>query len=116
MTAHHVAIGRTGGITTVMTRDTADNRLVYRDIMHSAAVQSLLDTNAQMRLQGYNKKAPGRLTHNIPMTEWVNWKADYWAQASGVMSWQEFVRRKLESGDYSKFSCIRESYKLRKGD
>ena len=117
MTTHHVTIGQTGGITTVLSHDTADHKFVTRDIMSHPALRAFLDMNAQIRLAGFNKKAPGRITHHIPMTEWINWKDEWNAKAKNVMSWQEFQRRKLESGDYNAFRVTpNDSYKLRRQD
>lgn len=77
------------------------NQVISQDLMSARNVQSILDTNAERRAMGPNRKAHGRLVASVPNVIHNEWKKEWREKYADKWEWMTFVAMKLNSRDYS---------------
>tara|TARA_B100000035_G_scaffold313549_1_gene327527 strand:- start:825 stop:1106 length:282 start_codon:yes stop_codon:yes gene_type:complete len=75
-----------------------DNKLV---VDRSQDVQDILDFNKERNIDGHNRKSDMRLVGSIPFVVIEMWMKECGAKL-GSKEFQEYVKKKLTSGEYSK--------------
>ena len=70
-------------------------------INRSQDIQSILDFNKERNIDGHNRKSDMRLAGSIPFVVIEMWMKECGAKI-GSPEFQEYVKKKLTSGDYSK--------------
>ena len=77
---------------------TEDDKLIIR---RSQDVQRILDFNKERNIDGHNRKSDMRLAGSIPFVVIEMWMKESGAKM-GSKEFQEYVKKKLSSGEFSK--------------
>ena len=75
-----------------------DNKL---HVVRSQDVQRILDFNKERNIDGHNRKSEMRLAGSIPFVLVEQWVKESGARI-GSQELNEYIKKKLLSGDYSK--------------